>query len=41
MITDFAKVINGVTTFGDYVSIFTSDYKDSAYIVNLTLTATF
>ena len=41
MITNFANVIHGVTNFGDYVSIFTTDYKDSAYIVNLTLTATF
>ena len=34
----FANAVNGATTSDDYLSIFTTDYKDS-YIVNVTLTA--
>ena len=40
MITNLTTAVNGATTFGDYLSIFTTNYKDSPYIVNITLTVT-
>ena len=38
---NFPTVVNGVITSADYLSIFTKDYKDSPYIVSVTLTAIF
>lgn len=40
LIANFVTAVNGVNTYGDYLSIFTLDYKDSSYIVNITLTVT-
>ena len=40
MITNFVTPVNGATTNEDYLSIFTTNYKDSHYIVNVTLTVT-
>ncbi len=34
---NFVSAVNGATTFNDYLSIFTTDYKESSYIVNLAL----
>jgi hypothetical protein len=39
--TDFTKPVNGATTSGDYLSIFTKDYNDSPYNVTVVLTAKF
>jgi hypothetical protein len=38
-ITDFPSVINGATTSGDYISVYTPSYSDSAYVMNFTITA--
>jgi hypothetical protein len=38
-ISDFPSVVNGATTSGDYFSVFTQSYSDSAYIMNFTITA--
>jgi hypothetical protein len=38
--TNFATPVNGATTSGDYLSIFTTDYSNSPYIVAIELTAT-
>ena len=38
VITNFASAVKGTTTSGDYLSIFTSNYFDSPYIVSVTLT---
>ena len=38
--TNFATPVNAATTFGDYLSIFTSDYNNSPYNVTVILTAT-
>ncbi len=38
--TNFVKPVNGITTSGDYLSIFTTDYNNSPYNVTLVLTAT-
>ena len=35
MITNFVTAVNGATTSGDYLSILTSNYNDSSYIVSL------
>ena len=35
---DFPIVINGADTSGDYLSIYTTNYKNSPYTVNVTLT---
>ena len=40
VITNFANVINGATTSGDYLSVFTTSYNDSPYVVSVTLTVT-
>ena len=32
--------VNGATTSGDYLSIFTTSYNDSPYIVNVIVTVT-
>ena len=40
LITNFPIAVNGATTSGDYLSVFTSNYKDSPYKVTVTLTAT-
>ncbi len=38
--TNFVKPVNGATTSGDYLSIFTTDYNNSPYNVTVVLTAT-
>jgi hypothetical protein len=38
--TNFATPVNGATTSGDYLSIFTTDYSNSPYNVTIVLTAT-
>jgi hypothetical protein len=40
LITNFPTPINGATTSGDYLSIFTTNYKNSPYVINVVLTAT-
>jgi hypothetical protein len=40
LMTNFVKPINGATTSGDYLSIFTTDYSNSPYNVTIELTAT-
>ena len=37
--TNFVTPINGATTSGDFLSLFTSDYSDSPYNVTVVLTA--
>ena len=37
MMNNFTNVVNGATTSGDYLSIYTANYKNSPYIVNVTL----
>ena len=37
---NFSTPINGATTSDDYLSIFTTNYEDSPYIVNVILRAT-
>jgi len=37
---NFVSTVNGATTFDDYFSLFTNDYKDSSYIVNIVITVT-
>ena len=39
-ITDFPTPINGATTSGDYLSVFTTNYKNSPYLINVEFTAT-
>jgi hypothetical protein len=39
-ITNFTTPVNGATTSGDYLSIFTKNYDDSPYNVTVVLTAT-
>ena len=36
-ITNFATIFNGATTSGDNLSIFTTSYNDSPYVVSVTL----
>ena len=38
-ISDFPSVINGATTSGDYLSVYTQSYFDSAYVMNFTINA--
>jgi hypothetical protein len=38
--TNFVTPVNGATTFGDYLSIFTRDYNNSPYNVTVVLAAT-
>ncbi len=38
--TNFPIPVNGATTSGDYLSVFTSNYKDSPYTVKVTLKST-
>ncbi len=38
--TNLATIVNGATTYGDYLSIFTTDYNNSPYNVTLVITAT-
>ena len=40
LITNFATPVNGATTSGDYLSIFTTNYMDSPYNIDVTLTVT-
>ena len=40
LIANFPTAVNGGTTSGDYLSVSTSNYKDSPYTVKVTLTAT-
>ena len=40
LITNFPTPINGATTSGDYLSVFTTNYKNSPYVINVVLTAT-
>ena len=40
LITNFPNPVNGATTSGDYLSIFTTNYRDSPYIVNIVFTTT-
>ena len=35
---DFPRIVNGAVTSEDYLSIFTSNYNNSPYKVNITLT---
>ena len=37
---NFATPVNGATTSGDYLSIFTTNYNNSPYNVTVVLTAT-
>ena len=37
---NFIIPVNGLTTSGDYLSIFTLNYNDSPYIVMVTLAVT-
>ena len=39
LITSLPTPVNGVTTSGDYLSVFTTNYKDSPYVINVVLTA--
>ena len=36
---NFARPVNGATTSGDYMSIFTTDYNNSPYNVTVVLKA--
>ncbi len=38
-ISDFPSVVNGATTSGDYLSVYTQSYSDSAYVMNFTITS--
>ena len=38
--TNLATPVNGATTSGDYLSIFTTDFNNSPYNVTVVLTAT-
>ena len=38
--TNFATPVNGATTSGDYLSIFTTDYSNSPYNVTIVLMVT-
>ena len=38
--TNFATPVNGATTSGDYLSIFTKNYDNSPYNVTVVLKAT-
>ena len=40
LMNNFPTTVNGATTSGDYLSVFTTSYKDSPYIINVVLTAT-
>ncbi len=40
LINNFPTPVNGVTTSGDYLSIFTTDFKNSPYVLNVVLTTT-
>jgi hypothetical protein len=40
LITNFPTPINGPTTSGDYLSVYTTNYKNSPYVINVVLTAT-
>ncbi len=39
IITNFPTVVYGGNNSGDHLSIFTKNYNDNSYIVNVTLTA--
>ena len=41
LVVNFPTIVNGETTSGDYLSIFTTNYRDSPYIFNLALAASF
>jgi hypothetical protein len=40
LINNFPTPINGATTSGDYLSVFTTNYKNSPYVISVVLTAT-
>ena len=40
LISNFPNPVNGVTTSGDYLSVFTTNYNNSPYIMNVKLTTT-
>ena len=40
LMSNFPNPVNGVTTSGDYLSVFTANYKNSPYVINVALTAT-
>ena len=39
-INNFPTTINGATTSDDYLSVFTTNYKNSPYVINVVLTVT-
>ena len=39
LITDFPTLVNWVTTSGDYLSIFTTNYKNSPYVIDVIIAA--
>ena len=39
LITDYPTLVNGVTTSGDYLSIFTTNYKNSPYVIDVIIAA--
>ncbi len=39
LLANFPTPVNGDNTYGDYLSVFTTNYSDSPYIVNVSLTA--
>ena len=41
LVVNFPTIVNGETTSGDYLSIFTTNYRASPYIFNLALAASF
>ncbi len=40
LITNFPTPVNGATSSEDYLSIFTTNYKNSPYVINVVVTAT-
>ena len=38
-ISDFPSVVNGARSSGDYLSVYTQSYLDSAYVMNFTIIA--
>ncbi len=41
LITNFPTPVNGATSSEDYLSIFTTNYNNSPYVINAVVTATF
>ena len=40
LINNFPTTVNGATTSGDHLSVFTTNYKNSPYIISVVLAAT-